>query len=440
MNSMYRYLRSKGMNIITSVYVKGLWGHQDINILIDSKTNFIIGVNGTGKTTLINLLAAALTFDYDKLLRIEFESITIRLKEVGGSRRPSIRVVKDISISDDVLTYEIQKAAKDAPIVIPFDSRYERMFIETKDGNRVVSRRRVNQEVHTLNEVTILLKELIKVSWLSVNRADNLYNRDIDKRLLSTIDHKISDLNNSLVRYFSVLSQQFSDHTIEFQKKSFLALINNEGANPIFQFSNSIDIDKERKTLVEVFDVLGVENKHYARKLNEHFSRLEKVKSRTNTKAISADDFSVIYNSWRAHTLVADYEILQTKKADIFRPRDNFISLLNSMFNSRKRFSVSDKNELVVMTKDGRVIGLDELSSGEKQLLIILGETLLQHSEHVIYIADEPELSLHVIWQEQLIGAITKINPNAQIIFATHSPDIVGVAQDAIIDMEDLVS
>ncbi|HFU7386831.1 TPA: AAA family ATPase, partial [Escherichia coli] len=154
------------MNIITSVYVKGLWGHQDINILIDSKTNFIIGVNGTGKTTLINLLAAALTFDYDKLLRIEFESITIRLKEVGGSRRPSIRVVKDISISDDVLTYEIQKAAKDAPIVIPFDSRYERMFIETKDGNRVISRRRVNQEVHTLNEVTILLKELIKVSWL----------------------------------------------------------------------------------------------------------------------------------------------------------------------------------------------------------------------------------------------------------------------------------
>lgn len=174
--------------------------------------------------------------------------------------------------------------------------------------------------------------------------------------------------------------------------------------------------------------------------MNEHFSRLEKVKSRTNTKAISADDFSVIYNSWRAHTLVADYEILQTKKADIFRPRDNFISLLNTMFNSRKRFSVSDKNELVVMTKDGRVIGLDELSSGEKQLLIILGETLLQHSEHVIYIADEPELSLHVIWQEQLIGAITKINPNAQIIFATHSPDIVGVAQDAIIDMEDLVS
>lgn len=213
------------MNIITSVYVKGLWGHQDINILIDSKTNFIIGVNGTGKTTLINLLAAALTFDYDKLLRIEFESITIRLKEVGGSRRPSIRVVKDIPLSDDVLTYEIQKAAKDAPIVIPFDSRYERMFIETKDGNRIVSRRRVNQEVHTLNEVTILLKELIKVSWLSVNRADNLYNRDVDKRALSTIDHKINDLNNNLVRYFQFYRNNSPITPLNFRRKVSLHLL-----------------------------------------------------------------------------------------------------------------------------------------------------------------------------------------------------------------------
>ncbi len=219
------------MNTITSVYIKGLWGHQDINILLNGKTNFIIGVNGTGKTTLINLLAAALTFDYEKLLRIEFESIIIRLKEIGGSRRPSIRVTKDVLSSDDSLIYEIKTAAKEQPIIIPFDARFDRVYIETKDGGRVVSRRRTsNQEAHGLNEISIVLKDLIKVSWLSVNRADNLYSRDIDKRALSTIDHKIIELNNNLVRYFSVLSQQFSDHTIEFQKKSFLALINNEGA------------------------------------------------------------------------------------------------------------------------------------------------------------------------------------------------------------------
>ncbi len=428
------------MNTITAVSISDLWGNQNISVDLNDKTNFIIGVNGTGKTTLINLLAAVLTFDIEKLLRIEFHSVTINLKEVKGNRRPSIAVIKDPLVSDDYITYEIKTAAKEKPIVIPVDGRFDRVYLEMKDGSRIYKKRHFGSENHNVNEISLLLKELIKVSWLSVNRADNLFNRDIDKRVTSTIDHKIIDLKNDLVRYFSLLSQQYSDHTVEFQKKSFLALINNEGAEPIFQFSKSIDIDNERKTLIEVFDVLGVENKYYAKKLNEHFSRLEKAKKRDMLHSISADDFSVIYNSWRAHTLVADYEILQAKKTDIFRQRDNFINLLNSMFNGRKKFSVSEKNELVVITKDARPIELEELSSGEKQLLIILGETLLQRSQSVIYIADEPELSLHVIWQEQLTGAITKLNPNAQIIFATHSPDIVGVNQNVIIDMEKLVS
>ncbi|MBC3228012.1 MULTISPECIES: AAA family ATPase [Serratia] len=428
------------MNIITSVLIRGLWGNHEVNLICNDKTNFIIGVNGTGKTTLINLLAATLTLDLEKLLRIEFDSIEVKLKEVGGSRRPSIKVTKDVSLSDEAIVYEVKKTARDEALKFPLDVRFDRYYADLKDGSRVYRRKVYQNDIHNhahgINELSLMLKELIKISWLSVNRADNIFNRDGEKRVLSTIDHKITDLNNELVRYFSVLSQQFSEHALEFQQKSFLAVINNEGAKPIFNFSQSIDIEKERRTLIEVFDVLGVENKYYAKKLNEHFSKLEKIKTKDNKTGVSVDDFSVIYNSWRAHTLVADYEILQTKKTDIFKPRDNFITLLNSMFGGRKKFSVSDKNELVVVTKDKRAIGLEELSSGEKQLLIILGEALLQNSQSVIYIADEPELSLHVIWQEQLTGAISRLNPNAQIIFATHSPDIVGKNQDNIIDME----
>lgn len=429
------------MNIITSVIIHGLWGNNSLTINCNDKTNFIIGVNGTGKTTIINLLAATLTLDIEKLMRIEFSSIEVKLKEVGGNKRPSIKVIKDNEFDDELLKYEIKKTAKELPVIITIDTRYDRYLSETKDNFGRVYRRKVfHSDSKTANDAIILLKELIKVSWLSVNRADNIYIRELEKKNLNTIDHKIMDLNNELVRYFSLLSQQFSEHALEFQKKSFLAVINNEGAKPIFNFSTSVDIDSERKTLIEVFEMLGVENKYYAKKLNEHFTRLERIKDRKQVSGMSVDDFSVIYNSWRAHTLVADYEILQGKKSNIFKPQNNFIDLLNQMFGGRKVFSVSDKNELVVKTKDERPIGLDELSSGEKQLLIILGEALLQNSKSVIYIADEPELSLHVIWQEQLTGAISKLNPNAQIIFATHSPDIVGENQDNIINMESLLS
>lgn len=427
------------MNIITTVNIKGLWGSQDVSINFHEKNNFIIGVNGTGKTTLINLLSAALTIDIEKLMRIEFNSLDIKFKEVGGTRRPSIRVSKNSDFVDDGLTYEIKRAAKEDPIKATINPDFNRVFFETNDVTRMYKKRYQKNNAAMMYEISSILDDLIKVSWLSVNRTDNTYNVDYEKKTMSTIDHKIINLNNDLVRYFSALSQQFSEHTIEFQKQSFLALISNEGAKAAFKFSSSIDIEIERKKLIEVFEVLGVENKSYAKKLNDHFARVDKIKNNVNFTGISGDDFSVIYNSWRVHTLIADYDVLQTKKTNIFKPRDNFINLLNSMFGGRKNFSVSDKNELIVKTKDNRPIGLDELSSGEKQLLIILGETLLQHSKSVIYIADEPELSLHVIWQEQLTGAISKLNPNAQIIFATHSPDIVGANQDSIINMESIV-
>ncbi|WP_272581884.1 AAA family ATPase [Providencia sp. PROV269] len=431
------YYIEEDMNIITSISVKGLWGTQDLDIEVNKKTNFIIGVNGTGKTTLINLLAAALTLDISKLARIEFTQIEIRLKDVSVNRRPTILVSKiESEFSSVAIKYSIKKTIRDDAITAIFDtdiSKFEGLVgFESH-------RRRIHSNFN-YSETKELLNDLIQVSWLSINRSENLYNREFDNKQLSNIDHKIIDLNNNLVRYFSLLSQKFSEHTVEFQKKSFLALINNDGANAILEFSKSIDISKEKNTLIDVFDILGVKSKDYVRKLNDHFSRLEAVKNRNEQRGISVDDFSVLYNTWRVHALIGDYESLQEVKHSIFEHRDNFIKLLNTMFNGRKVFSVSEKNELIVVTKDSRPIGLNELSSGEKQLLIILGETLLQNSKHVIYIADEPELSLHIIWQEQLISAITKLNPNTQIIFATHSPDIVGSEQDSIISMENLIS
>jgi predicted ATPase len=79
------------------------------------------------------------------------------------------------------------------------------------------------------------------------------------------------------------------------------------------------------------------------------------------------------------------------------------------------------------------------LSSGEKQLLILLSEVLLQKQSPSVFIADEPELSLHVNWQEKLVGSLRSLNTQAQIIAATHSPDIVGTLSDRAIDMESII-
>lgn len=60
-----------------------------------------------------------------------------------------------------------------------------------------------------------------------------------------------------------------------------------------------------------------------------------------------------------------------------------------------------------------RIVRLSQLSSGEKQLLIIFSFLLfgLSSDEHGIYIIDEPEASLHLAWQKILSNPFGRQSP-----------------------------
>jgi predicted ATP-dependent endonuclease of OLD family len=80
---------------------------------------------------------------------------------------------------------------------------------------------------------------------------------------------------------------------------------------------------------------------------------------------------------------------------------------------------------LLFEAEDGKLVDMDSFSSGEKQLLVIMLTVLVENREHYALLMDEPEISLHIEWQQQLIGLIRKLNPNAQIILSTHSPALI---------------
>lgn len=71
---------------------------------------------------------------------------------------------------------------------------------------------------------------------------------------------------------------------------------------------------------------------------------------------------------------------------------------------------------------------LQDLSSGEKQLIITFASLIfgLKGKNKGIFIVDEPEASLHLEWQSKFVPAILKANENIQLIFATHSPELIG--------------
>ena len=66
-----------------------------------------------------------------------------------------------------------------------------------------------------------------------------------------------------------------------------------------------------------------------------------------------------------------------------------------------------------------------QLSSGEKQMLVILLTVLVENEEPYVLFMDEPEISLHIEWQQRLIETILNLNPNVQIILTTHSPAVI---------------
>ncbi len=119
--------------------------------------------------------------------------------------------------------------------------------------------------------------------------------------------------------------------------------------------------------------------------------------------------------------------------------KDLFISLVNECFAETGKTLSNDSTKLVFLKDNAIGIYPKELSSGEKQLLIILLTVLLERGEEYILMLDEPEISMHISWQYKLIDMILQLNPNVQIILTTHSPMIFSDGWgDKAIHMEDI--
>ena len=113
---------------------------------------------------------------------------------------------------------------------------------------------------------------------------------------------------------------------------------------------------------------------------------------------------------------------------------------INKLFErSGKKIVIDAATDVVSIYRDMDQLLFTQLSSGEKQLLIILFQVFLLDEQPSILLLDEPENSLHIEWQQQLIDVILKLNPNSQLIISTHSPSIFGDGWgDKLFFLEDL--
>lgn len=119
-------------------------------------------------------------------------------------------------------------------------------------------------------------------------------------------------------------------------------------------------------------------------------------------------------------------------------PKRKFQDLIDELF-SYTRKKIDRKSNDIVFYQDGERLLPYKLSSGEKQMLVILLTVLVRDGDHCVLFMDEPEASLHIEWQQKLIGMIRELNPNVQLILTTHSPAVIMEGWlDAVTEVEEI--
>ena len=139
-------------------------------------------------------------------------------------------------------------------------------------------------------------------------------------------------------------------------------------------------------------------------------------------------------------------EVLQSGQQDaalkaqvISEPKKKFQDMIDSLFSDTAKQLIRTQND-IAFSQLGEKLTPYQLSSGEKQMLVILLTVLIEDNRPYVLFMDEPEISLHIDWQQRLIDLILELNPNVQIILTTHSPAVIMNGwTDKVTEVSDIV-
>ncbi|MEV7413099.1 AAA family ATPase [Streptomyces althioticus] len=105
------------------------------------------------------------------------------------------------------------------------------------------------------------------------------------------------------------------------------------------------------------------------------------------------------------------------------------VQLFRDIVNSRFQFKQLRLNRggFSFVTDLGQEIPAESLSSGEQHELVLAYDLLFNVAENSLVLIDEPEISLHVAWQQEFLNDIANIANTASLRFivATHSPQVI---------------
>jgi energy-coupling factor transporter ATP-binding protein EcfA2 len=444
---------------ISKLHAENVHEYLPIDVTFFDDLTFLTGLNGSGKTSALRLLMALLTPNIQELGAISFS-------------------LAEVTVLDNDSEIVITATKSQEEVELKVSSINDRLFINTSELALFLEAKHSEQprtQVRELYQSHPVFQSISKMStpmFLGLDRRffvpgsivedpEDYRRREYLSRRYwpedSTIKGVLPSASLREVNYLVVTrmqeiraSQEQLDDRLrtEFFKKAFEYKTSDFSGNNLTPPSKS-EISKYRQQFAKIeqagevkqFPVPEIQAalSHFFESMNRVVESLDKSAAITKIKdkkkkdsAINKEYLEWIINRPQADRIIEHLSMLNKYIEDrnsLRDPINRFLSLVNEfLLQTNKQVEVGNKGQLTVS-----VIGkptqrsISALSSGERQLLIMLAHLSLNPNlvGSGVFIVDEPELSLHIDWQEKFVDAIKEANPNVQIILATHSPAII---------------
>jgi predicted ATP-binding protein involved in virulence len=437
-------------------------GYLNYNIKFFSDLTFLIGINGSGKTSALKLILGLISPSYQYLNQIEFEYAEL-ICSTGDDEKDIIITAKQ---NREENTFSISLKTANHGDETQVFSRYIRNNDVIVDIEEVSIKERSLKEQFDSTEITKTIRELATPKFLGLDRKiyegrnidlqmkrNRMYMFQKNRRRTSSniggftaIDSSLEDVQFLIFDYFRKIAQQQPKISEEFKRKIFeLSFKYNEDTKLV---SDSIEIavllDKKEKVLSAIqsldLNYLNHSAKVFFDKMEKLITLKEKSKSNINN-GDKKDNVLIekqmnlviqwINNSSQMKRIEEIIDFSQTYQEKIAELRSPIKRLENITSNflkeGKKRILIAEDGEIKVKLNNNTYANVFELSSGEKQIIIMIAHLIFEEDQKPsgVFIIDEPELSLHIAWQEIFIDSITEASPKTQFILATHSPSII---------------
>ncbi|HCL4053595.1 TPA: AAA family ATPase [Pseudomonas aeruginosa] len=420
-------------------------GIYDYNIEFNKGVNFLVGINGSGKTTALRLMQSALSLDFLSISSIKFRPLRIKIEKQNDFYSLAIKSEKDMLsfiLNGESFYVKIPPVLEDkysSRIDEYFESqRLELIRAGSENIQRFVSAGSplflgLERRMGRYDDEPYYFSENVSRDYsyrqALRHRRDALEGMDNCQRLIERAYRqyrKVSDGSNS--RLMNIIVESTFEY-VDFSHENF-----GRSEDPYREFLKL----QERREEIEVFAKSLGGGEKVSNQIDKFFSKVTEVLHKYNAEDQDSLAFEWLLNMAqvkRIHKFLAEMERQKSRAARIYAPIQDFVNTMNEFFrHSRKELEVDSLGRIKII-QNGESIDISTLSSGEKQLLILMAHARFASTRESVFIVDEPELSLHMRWQEMLVEALLRGGRYNQFIFATHSPEIVGYMKEYCIQV-----